>query len=206
MIDLPPLAEHLKAMAAQATERAKATPIDANIWPDGRSLWHVVVTHPQCENIAAAHLAGRRFGVYLPTGYEEKFIRGCKRVVNRPLFPGYLFLFVQRIDRNWHKIEGCAGVAHIMVRDAGAIDAGDRFLVPVVVTDNVMDHIQALEANEITKNIKTEPPKSRKQRRLEAWLSEAERAYVPRVTTKSYWSNLDERGRKSALNKALGLA
>src|SRR5437588_12517795 len=58
----------------------------------GEPAWHIVRTELGRETIAAAHLAGRRFGIYLPM------------IDSVPLFPGYLFVFAWGITDQWRRI------------------------------------------------------------------------------------------------------
>ncbi len=62
--------------------------------------WHVLLTEPSRERVAAARLKGMGFGPYVPTfqkltSYTVRSMFGVtrrKRLIERPLFPGYLFM------------------------------------------------------------------------------------------------------------------
>lgn len=113
-------------------------PLDAEI-VDGRSpSWHALATVPTHERIAAGHLIGRRFGVYLPESEREVISRGRRRVLRRLLLPGYLLIFVWDVVRHLRRIEACPGVLRV-------ITSGER---PVVIEDALIDRIRAAENSE----------------------------------------------------------
>ena len=74
--------------------QVRAATICAEIETDVTATWHIIETMPAHEQSAAAHLVGRRFGVYLPETEQWEVHRGHKVKMLRPLFPGYLFVFV----------------------------------------------------------------------------------------------------------------
>jgi hypothetical protein len=103
--------------------------------------------------------------VYLPT-----LDAASPRARSKALFPRHLFVFAWRIDRCWRRITSCPGVSRVMVRNA-APAASEPLFVPVVMTDEIMDEIQAIEATEIIKNLKLRPAKTQMGRRLQAWVA-----------------------------------
>jgi hypothetical protein len=193
---------HFRAMELAANERARRHPIDAKLYPDGESMWHVVVTHPGAENIAAGHLMNRRFGVYLPTTYKEVYTRGRKRVVRRPLFSGYVFLFVQQIERQWRQIEACPGVMRILTITEGEPVGADIPRSAAIVPDKLINHLQGVETTEMLRE-RPDIVLPKRRRRLDAWLRDAGAAVT--LSTRSHWNfdGMGEDERKSALHKAL---
>jgi len=91
---------------------------------DGNPAWYILRTEFGRETVAAAHLAGRRFAIYLP------MIEGL------PLFPGYVFVFVWGLMDVWRRIHAIPGVIRVMVRD-------ER---PVVVSNRAIATIELIEA------------------------------------------------------------
>lgn len=65
--------------------------------------WHIVRCQPGHERIAAASLAGHRFGIYLP-----------ERKQNVALYPGYLFVWVSDISQQHRRIRNCVGVTDLL--------------------------------------------------------------------------------------------
>jgi len=78
------------------------------------SSWYVVQTKSSKEFLAEQNLLNQFNKVYLPITNVKKF---CKtKLVNyeKPLFPGYLFIFSKNINKDWHKINSTRGVKKII--------------------------------------------------------------------------------------------
>lgn len=78
-------------------------------------MWHILTTEPQRELAVAAGLVGYGVTIYLPT-YPVRVAcapnTGKKlRIVDRPMFPGYLFARLADGDawRAMHRVSGIAG-------------------------------------------------------------------------------------------------
>jgi len=87
--------------------------------------WVVVMTKPNCENIAVANLAQQGFTCYSP---RFKEIRPDKVTLIKPLFPRYIFTL---IDKFWYCIQGTRGVSYLLM----GIDA--PLQVPALVIDSI---------------------------------------------------------------------
>lgn len=76
--------------------------------------WYVVKAKTNCEERAVRHLANQGFEVYLPR--YRKQIRHARKscTVLRPLFPGYLFVFLDLSSERWRPINGTYGVESIV--------------------------------------------------------------------------------------------
>lgn len=76
--------------------------------PSGQ--WFVVRTKVNAETKAAFHLRNQGFSVYTPRyGKTVRHARQVSRVL-RPLFPGYLFVFLGADTPSWHSIRSTVGV------------------------------------------------------------------------------------------------
>jgi transcription antitermination factor NusG len=93
--------------------------------------WAVVMTKPNCENIADANLRRQGYTSYLP---RFKTIRLDKTIFIRPLFPRYLFAYIT--DR-WYSIRSTYGVSYLLSGDDG----------PLLVPQNIIDELKAREEN-----------------------------------------------------------
>lgn len=93
--------------------------------------WAVVMTKPNCENIADANLRQQGYQSYCP---RFKQIRLDKTVLIRPLFPRYLFTYI--LDR-WYSIRGTYGVSYLLMGEDG----------PVMVPPAIIDEIKSREQN-----------------------------------------------------------
>lgn len=106
--------------------------------------WYIGLTEPSREMTAAAGLIGRRFQCYLPTFIKSVWAgRTRRRMVTRPLFPGYLFIGMLRGDeqfervrnevtglRNFLKISGRNVVVPYAAIEAIKIKEGELLLPP----------------------------------------------------------------------------
>lgn len=106
------------------------------------AVWHILLTEPGQETTAAAGLIARRYAPYLPTFKRSERARGGakRRVVERPLFPGYLFLLIDRAqaDLRSARIRAIPGVRDwLMVGTSAECRAilSDREMVEVKKAD-----------------------------------------------------------------------
>jgi transcriptional antiterminator RfaH len=73
--------------------------------------WFVVHTQPRRENVAETTLAGVCLETFCPRYRKRTIIRGYRRTVSLPLFPGYLFArFEPGRFRAVHYAQGVCGV------------------------------------------------------------------------------------------------
>lgn len=161
-------------------------PYKAEYVPGHELRWHVVRTQPNRENTAAAHLAGRGIGVYIP----ELGIRRQegRRVIARAerMFPGYVILLVSGIEFHRRRIEACPGVLGIL-RHASTKAAE-------IAHDDICGFM-ALEARSLASDV----PCGRSRR---SWRRRTNKGTPPdnpdvpegvvRMRCKSYWDRLRE--------------
>lgn len=90
------------------------------------------MTKPNCENIAVANLTQQGFDCYAPRFRETRL---DKSVLIKPLFPRYIFTF---IDKFWYCIRGTRGVSYLLMGDDG----------PAYVPNAVINDIKLKEDGE----------------------------------------------------------
>jgi len=76
--------------------------------------WYVVQTGPAKEFVAANNLASQNFNIYLPQLKRNITRFNCKQTAVKPLFPGYLFVFIDYLKDNWSKINYTRGVKKLI--------------------------------------------------------------------------------------------
>jgi transcriptional antiterminator RfaH len=97
--------------------------------------WFVVHTQPNGEARAFANLIRQGYEVYLPR-YKRRRSHARKiEIVERPLFPRYLFVALDMMRARWRPILSTFGVADL-------VRQGD---MPTRVPDGVVDEIRAGE-------------------------------------------------------------
>ncbi|WP_263261489.1 transcription/translation regulatory transformer protein RfaH [Pseudomonas sp. RIT-PI-S] len=75
--------------------------------------WYLIQTKPRQEARAEEHLARQGFDCYRPVTAAPASGGRAARVPEQPLFPGYLFIQMQR-DDSWYPIRSTRGVARIV--------------------------------------------------------------------------------------------
>lgn len=96
--------------------------------------WHVVHTKSREEDRANFHLMDQDFKTYLPKYERSAGRNGIPRVV--PLFPGYLFVWLNPEVCPWYHINNSRGVNYILT------DADGR---PQAISDDVVTAIKDRE-------------------------------------------------------------
>jgi transcriptional antiterminator NusG len=78
------------------------------------ATWHVLWTHSHCEQLVCDQLSAKGFHPFLPQVEVWSVRAGRRRLINAPMFPGYLFLN-DAVDKQRH-IEVCKarGLARIL--------------------------------------------------------------------------------------------
>lgn len=182
----------------EAEERERRIgPINAEM-ASAAGNWHVLSTHPQSERIAAAHLAARRFGIYVPMVDRVAYPKGKKQRVQALMFPGYVFVFAWDVAKNYRRIMACPGVARMLMTGTDGH--------PAIISDEFINRVQGEEARSIAEadGLYFRGKKRRPRRRRCPGEAADDLIYRP----KCYMDNiagLDEAGRNGVLHKALGL-
>jgi transcriptional antiterminator RfaH len=79
-------------------------------------LWYVVYTHANSETKAREHLLRQGFTAILPTYKRWRRHARKREVVERPLFPRYLFVALDMLEQRWRPILSTVGVCDLVRR------------------------------------------------------------------------------------------
>lgn len=94
--------------------------------------WYALQHKPAQGDRAIAHLQNQDIACFFPKISVEK-IKGGKRVRKlEPLFPGYLFVYLEQTDPMWAKLRSTRGVIRV-VSFSGT---------PAAISDEVIQHIK----------------------------------------------------------------
>lgn len=94
--------------------------------------WYLIQCKPREDQRALENLERQGFQCYRPIHYVERMQRGRRYQTEESLFPGYLFIRLDRINDNWRPIRSTRGVNHIV-----------RFNdYPLPVADEIIEQIQ----------------------------------------------------------------
>jgi len=114
------------------------------------SEWYIVRTQTRAEERAVRHLNNQGFDAYLPR--YSKQIRHARKTQTalRPLFPGYVFVYIDTEHQRWRAINGTVGVIEL-------VQFGDG---PKPIRAEIVD---AIRAREDSKGVVSLAPESLKK-------------------------------------------
>lgn len=90
--------------------------------------WYAVHTHAGTEARALWHLERQNFSVYLPRYRKRR--RHARRTdwVQAPLFPRYLFVWLDIARQRWQAIQSTVGVRCLLCGDGKPLPVPDRII------------------------------------------------------------------------------
>ena len=91
-------------------------------------MWYVVLTKPRQEARAQQQLEQQGIEVFLPMLGRIKQVRGKRKEVFVPLFPGYLFIHLTSDSALLSKVRSTLGVRHLLMF-AGKVMTVDASLI-----------------------------------------------------------------------------
>lgn len=75
--------------------------------------WYLVQCKPRQTSRALEHLERQGYECLLPMQQIERLHKGQLQQLSEPLFPGYLFIHLDKVDDNWLPIRSTRGVSQI---------------------------------------------------------------------------------------------
>ncbi|HVN70510.1 MAG TPA: transcription termination/antitermination NusG family protein [Desulfomonilia bacterium] len=90
--------------------------------------WFVVQTNPKEDNIACLVLSQNGISIYQP--FMEKYVfHARKKTLKRyPLFPNYIFVYINPTEEDFHKIRWSRGVRRILLDNYQPIAIEEEFI------------------------------------------------------------------------------
>ncbi|MED5610865.1 transcription/translation regulatory transformer protein RfaH [Pseudomonas sp. JH-2] len=76
--------------------------------------WYLVQCKPRQAPRALEHLERQGYECLLPMHQIERLHKGQLQQLSEPLFPGYLFIHLDKVDDNWLPIRSTRGVSRIV--------------------------------------------------------------------------------------------
>lgn len=76
--------------------------------------WYLIQCKPRQDMRALENLERQGYQCLLPTHEVERLQKGKLQQLTEPLFPGYLFIHLDRLDDNWLPIRSTRGVNQIV--------------------------------------------------------------------------------------------
>lgn len=90
--------------------------------------WYLVQCKPRQEARAQENLRNQYFSCYCPQHAVEKIRHGKKVVIQQPLFPGYIFINLCKLNDNWHSIRSTRGVLRMVTFAGEALAVDDEII------------------------------------------------------------------------------
>ena len=78
------------------------------------SGWYLIQCKPRQDERAEQNLRNQSFNCYRPLRRAQQVKRGRQVEVSESLFPGYLFVRLDRLQDNWYSIRSTRGVARLV--------------------------------------------------------------------------------------------
>lgn len=97
--------------------------------------WFALWTHSHCEQLVRDQLTAKGFDAFLPTMGEWSRRGGVRRLIPRPMFPGYLFVHHAVEKRSYVEIMKARGLVRIL---------GERWDRLTAIADAEIEAIQRL--------------------------------------------------------------
>lgn len=76
--------------------------------------WYLVQCKPRQAPRALEHLERQAYECLLPMHHIERLRKGQLQKLSEPLFPGYLFIRLDKVEDNWSPIRSTRGVNQIV--------------------------------------------------------------------------------------------
>ncbi len=95
--------------------------------------WYALNTKPRCEQVVYEGLANRKIEAYLPLWQVRA--RGGRNWVERPFFPGYLFVHADLDEVGRSALQYLSGVRELVMRGE------EPATVPAALVESIREHL-----------------------------------------------------------------
>jgi transcriptional antiterminator RfaH len=116
--------------------------------------WFVAFCDSRCEREACDEIKEIGFPAYCPMERHKRYIRGKRTIVERPLFPCYLFAQFDYMDARWNAIREIDGIRDVLCNQ------GKPVALPLAVVEK-LQRMQRLGLFDHTKRPMPFPPGTR---------------------------------------------
>ena len=123
-----------KPVRVSPDELSNLPPVSALAEPASES-WHALWTHSHCEQLVRDQLLRAGYHAFLPTVDVWSRRRGIRRLIDVPMFPGYLFLRHAIDKKSYCEVSRVRGVVRVL---------GERWDCLARIPDEEMEAIEAV--------------------------------------------------------------
>ena len=94
--------------------------------------WAILQFKPNAHKLAERNLNQQGFETFLPLEAIPKLQKQKYISIQRPLFPGYMFVAFEKKNTSWHKIKNTYGVSKLLTLN------GEPYIVPDIIITGIM--------------------------------------------------------------------
>ena len=94
-------------------------------------LWAIIQFKPNAHKLAERNLNQQDFKTFLPFEEVTQYQNQQFTSIKRPLFPGYMFVALEKVNTPWHKINSTYGVSKLLINNNK----------PYIIPDSYIDAI-----------------------------------------------------------------
>jgi len=105
------------------------------------NLWYVVQTNPREDGIATTVLNQMDIYVYQPFMQKYVFHARKKTLKKYPLFPNYIFVNINPVEEDFHKVRWCRGVKRILLDNYQPVAIDDEFIQGLISMEDEKSRI-----------------------------------------------------------------
>jgi transcriptional antiterminator RfaH len=139
--------------------------------------WFVVQTKPKHEDRSMFHLKNKGLETYLPKMEVITFHARRRSMIQKPLFPSYLFVRVNA-DRSLNKVRWTQGVTRILLNSIHPVPLGDDIIEEIKGMEDCNGIIRRRASQEYKRVRITRGPFKDITGTVVCWLSERERVKI----------------------------
>jgi transcriptional antiterminator RfaH len=139
--------------------------------------WFVVQTKPMHEDRSLFHLKNKGLETYLPKMEVMTFHARRQSMIQKPLFPGYLFVRVNS-DRSLNKVRWTQGVVRILLNSIHPVPLGDEVITEIKGMEDCDGIIRSRTSQKYKRVRITRGPFKDITGTVVCWLSERERVKI----------------------------
>lgn len=113
------------------------------------SDWYLATSKPRQETRAVKNLENQGVRAYSPIIKVEKVRSGKKRIVEEPMFTGYVFINISPEDALWHKVRSTRGIRDWVRFSSNVAKIPDSLIKAFV--DSEQNFSQSFDNNKLQK-------------------------------------------------------
>jgi len=104
--------------------------------------WYVVQTHVNAEAKAARNLVRQGFEIYLPRYLKRRSHARKIEKVPVPLFPRYMFVWIDIATQRWRSVQSTFGVSHLVLNGSDPAPLAQQVIGRLKAREDASGYVQ----------------------------------------------------------------